>query len=69
MYRIPGHRKDRPPHVVVHGHSHAARAFHNDGVLIVGSGRPTFLHYRRGPGTVAMLEIAPHGVEASIVRL
>jgi putative phosphoesterase len=69
MYRIPGQMKDGAPDVIVHGHSHAARVFDNDGVLIVGTGSPTFLYYKRGPGTVGLLDITTKGVETTIVRL
>jgi len=69
MYRFPSDQKVELPDVIVHGHSHAAEVRRDDGVLFVGSGSPTFLHYRRGPGTVAILEIGPDGAEASVVKL
>jgi len=60
--------EDRPD-IVVYGHSHAAQVQNYDGVLFVGSGSPTFLHYTRGPGTVGILEISPEDAQASIVKL
>jgi len=68
-YRSTPEQKAQLPDVIVHGHSHAAEVRHYDSVLVIGSGSPTFLHYRHGPGTVAILEIGPEGAEASIVKL
>lgn len=69
MYRPPWGNEGPAPDVVVHGHTHEAQIRENDGVLMVGSGSPTFLHYRRGLGTVGILEITPEGAEAQIVKL
>ena len=69
MLRLASYRKEPTPDVIVHGHNHDAGVWDNDGVLFVGSGSPTFLNYRRGPGTVGILEITSGGVAASIVRL
>lgn len=69
MYRPPWGNEEPAPDVVVHGHSHEAQIRDRDGVLLVGSGSPTFLHYRRGLGTLGMLEITPEGAEAHIIRL
>ena len=60
---------ERLPDVMVHGHTHWALVRRDEDVLFVGSGSPTFLGYRRGPGTVAVMELGPGGVEAEIVRL
>lgn len=68
-YRFTGEKQAETPDVIVHGHSHSAQVRNDDGILIVGSGSPTFHHYQRGLGTVAILEIGPEGAEASIVRL
>ncbi len=69
MDRMPERQEGHTPDVIVHGHSHRASVRTVDGVLLVGSGSPTFLGYRHGPGTVAILEIGPDGAEASIVEL
>ena len=69
LFRIPSYQADIHPAVVVHGHTHAAGIRRQDGVLFVGSGSPTFLHYRRGLGTVGILDITPEGVSAHIVEL
>ncbi len=67
--RASPRRPDHTPDVIVHGHSHDARIRNLDGVLTVGSGSATFLHYKSGPGSVAILELGPDGPQASIVML
>ena len=62
-------RQDGKPDVIVHGHTHEARICKVSGVLTVGSGSATFLNYKRGPGSVAILELGCDGPQASIVRL
>ena len=69
IYRYSPEKNDGLPDIIVHGHSHAADIRQYDKTLIIGSGSPTFLHYRREPGTVAILEIGPEGPEATIVTL
>ena len=68
-FRFAAQQKADPPEIVVHGHSHEAQVRRHDGVLFIGSGSPTFLRYRRGPGSVAILELSPQGAEAFIVEL
>ncbi len=68
-YRMPVGRECHSPDVVVHGHTHDTEIREHGGVLFVGSGSPTFYLYRHGPGTVALLDLAPGGVSASIVNL
>jgi putative phosphoesterase len=68
-YRVTPEQAEQAPDVIVHGHSHDAKIRDDNGTLFVGSGSPTFLHYRRGLGTVAILDITEEGVEASIIRL
>jgi putative phosphoesterase len=67
--RSSARQNERLPDVMVHGHTHRALVWRDEGVLFVGSGSPTFLEYRRGPGTVAVMEIGSNGVQAEIVRL
>lgn len=69
MDRLTPPQVEQAPDVVVHGHSHAARVHNSSGILFVGSGSPTFLHYQYGPGTVAVLNITSQGAEASITTL
>jgi putative phosphoesterase len=68
-YRVTPQQAEEAPAVIVHGHSHDAKISDDNGTLFIGSGSPTFLHYRRGLGTVAILDITAEGAEASIVRL
>jgi len=67
--RVSVRQEDHKPDVIVHGHSHDARIRTIDGILTVGSGSPTFLNYKRGPGSVAILELGPDEPQASIVML
>ena len=69
LRRVFARRRDGIPDIIVHGHSHAAKIHKIGGVLVVGSGSATFLNYKRGPGSVAILELSPDGPQASIVRL
>ena len=69
MYSLSSASREEAPEVIVHGHNHDAGVWDSRGVLFVGSGSPTFLNYRRGRGTVGILEIDSAGVRASIVRL
>lgn len=63
-------RKDQiAPHVVVFGHDHCTLQKQKNGVLFINPGSPTFLNYRRGPGTVAFLDISSLHVEASFLNL
>ncbi len=69
MRKLTPPEGEQTPDIIVHGHSHVAAVYDNDGILFVGSGSPTLLHYQRGPGTAAILEITSQGAEASIVSL
>ena len=68
--RLEERRADHVPHVIVHGHSHDARIHtQKDGIMTICSGSPTFLNYKPGPGSVAILELGPDGPKAGIIRL
>jgi putative phosphoesterase len=69
MYRMPAYQEGHSPDVIVHGHTHDPEIRKHGGVLFVGSVSPTFYLYRRGPGTVALLDIGPDEASASIVKL
>lgn len=67
----PGTQRPAPPpsangsaDIVVFGHEHRTVVERQNGILLVNPGSPTFLSYRRGPGTVALLEI--NGGEAQV---
>jgi putative phosphoesterase len=59
----------RKPDIIIFGHEHRPVVERVEGVLYVNSGSPTFLNYRRGPGTVALLELKSGLVQASIINL
>ena len=67
--RVSARQEDHTPDVIVHGHSHDARIRTLDGILTIGSGSATFLNYKRGPGSVAILELDADGPHANIVML
>ena len=61
--------KHDTPDIVVFGHTHRTLVQHDRGVLIVNPGSPTFLNYRRGLGTVAILNIESGEADACILQL
>lgn len=69
MYRMPARQQGYSPDVIVHGHTHDTEIREHGGVLFVGPGSPTFYLYRRGLGTIALLDIGPHGVSTSVLNL
>ena len=52
-----GQDKRDSPDIVVFGHEHRTVVQRLNNILFVNPGSPTFLHYRRGLGTVAILDI------------
>ena len=61
--------QDSSPDIVVFGHEHRTVVQRTDGMLFVNPGSPTFLHYRRGLGTVGILDINSGQVNVSILQL
>ena len=57
------------PDIVVFGHEHTTCLQRVDNTLYINSGSPTFLHYKRGPGTVGILELNSVEPQASIISL
>ena len=55
--------------IIVFGHEHRTIVERQNGVLLVNPGSPTFLAYRRGPGTVALLDINQGEAEVRILDL
>lgn len=55
--------------IIVFGHEHRTIVERKNGVLLVNPGSPTFLAYRRGPGTVALLDIHQGEAEVRILDL
>jgi len=61
--------EETPPDIVAFGHDHCTIVERRNGVLFVNPGSPTFLNYRQGPGTVALLTIERAVLEAKVVHL
>jgi hypothetical protein len=57
------------PDIIVFGHEHRVALQRSGDVLYVNPGSPTFLHYRRGLGTVGILSIEPDEAEVAILQL
>ena len=57
------------PDIVVFGHEHRIVVQHNDDVLFVSPGSPTFLNYLQGLGTVGILYISADNVDVRILQL
>ena len=62
-------QRQKPLDVIVYGHTHSAKVENNEGVLLVNPGSPTFPHYKRELGTIALLTINSGKAEARIVQL
>ncbi len=60
---------NKKPDIVVFGHLHSTVVEHVDGILFVNPGSPTFLNYRRGPGTVGILDIDSGEPNVRILQL
>ncbi len=61
--------QDNMPDIVIFGHAHYPMVKRVDDVLYVNPGSPTFVHYRRGLGTVGILDIDSNEVNARILQL
>jgi len=61
--------KEDIPDIVVFGHDHCTIMQRRNDVLFINPGSPTFLNYRSGLGTVAILCIEPGKAEAEIISL
>jgi len=66
---FPGQMGLDSPDIVVFGHEHSATVQRHSSVLFVNPGSPTFLHYRRGLGTVGILDIGSGETHARILQL
>jgi putative phosphoesterase len=61
--------KDSKPDIIVFGHEHRPLVQHSNGILYVNSGSPTLLNYRRGLGTIGMLDINSGKADVRIIQL
>jgi uncharacterized protein len=57
------------PDIIIFGHEHRSIIERPENILYVNSGSPTFLNYKRGLGTVTILEINSGQAQATIVQL
>lgn len=55
--------------IVVYGHTHFPKILRHNGILLINPGSPTYLSYRRGLGTVAILTIDSGEPRAEILQL
>lgn len=77
LYEFPSRQRRKPPaqggyntpDIIVFGHEHRPALQYSGDVLYVNPGSPTFLHYRRGLGTVGILSIEPGEAEVVILQL
>ena len=60
---------EKPPDVIVFGHSHQTTLENHEGILRVNPGSPTFPRYQRELGTVGLLTVSSGKAEAQIVQL
>ena len=68
--RVPSGQNDHGiPDVVVFGHEHRTVVERSNGILHVNPGSPTFLDYRRGLGTVGILDIKSGRADVRILQL
>lgn len=64
-----GQNEHDAPDIVVFGHEHTPVVRQYGNVLFLNPGSPTFLHYRRGLGTVGILNIDSGEAQAHILQL
>jgi len=65
----PGDKCKGKPDVIVSGHQHRTFIERTDGLLHVSSGSPTLLHYKKGLGTVGILDIGAGKADVQLIQL
>ena len=63
----PGNYVD--PDIIVAGHEHKVVVEKFNNILYINSGSPTCLHYKKGPGTVGILELNGGEPKVEIIHL
>ncbi|MBI2850139.1 MAG: YfcE family phosphodiesterase [Chloroflexi bacterium] len=63
----PGNYVD--PDIIVAGHEHKVVVEKFNNILYINSGSPTLLHYKKGPGTVGILELNGGEPKVEIIHL
>lgn len=62
-------KKEDPPDIYIFGHEHCTVIERVEHTLYVNPGSPTFLNYKPGLGTVAVLDITPGKAEVNFLQL
>ena len=62
-------RPEKPPDVIVFGHTHRATLENHADTIRINPGSPTFPHYKHELGTVGLLTISSGKAEAQIIKL
>jgi len=57
------------PDIIISGHEHRTLVENFEGILHVSPGSPTLLHYKKGLGTVGILEINSGEADIQIIQL
>jgi putative phosphoesterase len=60
---------EKPPDVIVSGHTHWPTVENSDGILWVNPGSPTLPNYEYELGTVGLMTVSSGKAEAQIIRL
>ncbi len=65
----PGPGEYKNPDIIVTGHEHKVVVENFNGMLYINSGSPTCLHYKKGLGTVGILELNGGEPKIDIIHL
>ena len=68
-WRNRGPAEEELPDIVVFGHEHRTVLEQTYDILFVSPGSPTFLNYRRGLGTIGILDLDSGKPDARIIQL
>ncbi len=61
--------REKPPDVLVFGHTHRAMVRNDENILLVNPGSPTFPDYKYKPGTVGFLQVHSGKVDVTMAQL
>jgi len=62
-------KKEKPPDIFIFGHEHCTIMHRVENTLYVNPGSPTYLNYKRGLGTVAILDLNSGKAEVRFLQL
>jgi hypothetical protein len=62
-------KREVPPDIYIFGHEHCTVMEQVENTLYINPGSPTYLHYKSGLGTVAILDIRPGKAEVRFIEL